>query len=308
MSHLATLHDLITADDVIKLKEFCSSKSNAPELCLQEHNAAGCSLHHACSSGSVEIVEYLINTVHIPIDIPQQHPAGPAHCRGSTALMQACAHNHHKVVLYLLGKRCDVNVQDASGKTALHYACTTNSQNTVQMLMDSGSQVNITDNTGQSALHVSMSRGSEMLAMLLLQHGAAVNLRDHRGRTCLHYAVETGCKNVVDRLLQLSCRLDAADEDGNTALQLVNDGDIYDVLVHHQQCQEQRNVEIKLKNNPKDLVKQRILHSHGHHLVSRTFSPGPPTPEAELLGARSKHLRHLQTGGAGQLKYTDGQK
>ena len=284
MSDVTQLFDLINRSDICKLKQLLSTISDPYQLCTVEHEHEGCSLHWASSHGNnIQILEYLTNVIKLSVDVQQTHG-----CIGRTALMIACEMGHQDVVLFLLAKKCKINTQDIEGRSALHYGCLSNNLSIIQHLLNSGCEIDLVANSGQTILHFSLSQGTEPIALLLLSKHASPHIIDSKGRTPLHYAVESGCKKVVEKLLNLNCDIEIADKNGDTPLQLVNEGSIYDMLLAHQHSAEQHNMEIKIKNNPKDFVKRRILLSHGNRLISGTFSPGPPTPEAELLKARSK--------------------
>ena len=188
-------------------------------------------LFRAAFSGSIDVVEYLLEVCKVPPDPKTHNNETPlsvaAECghygilsrlmstgrcdlnvvdrtNGRTPLLKAVRNRHeHAVEILLNYEHINLNHKDLWGNTALTHATDTGQNRVVEMLLSSGrADINLADLHGCTALHIAAKSGSESLVELLLTTGGAnVNLRDEDGKTPLASAVETGREGVVKQLL-----------------------------------------------------------------------------------------------------------
>jgi ankyrin repeat protein len=147
-------------------------------------------LHHASKQGSKEIIDILF-----------EKGANPSATTNSneTGLHLAAQERHKGVVVFLLEKKCPLDVQTTSpnkwdsGKTALHLALSKYEKYNKDDQKDQRNEI------------------GEEISLILLQHGAYVNLKDKAGQSALHFAVESGMSKAVEKLIQLGAEVNSKD-------------------------------------------------------------------------------------------------
>ena len=90
---------------------------------------------------------------------------------------------------------------DNNGNTLLHMACASGDARLVLALVKRGADVNVQNIFGSTALHCATSHGDANVAAILLQHGAEPNVVDEDGDTPLAIAVSLRHVAVVQQLL-----------------------------------------------------------------------------------------------------------
>lgn len=101
-------------------------------------------LHFACAEGDVYKVKRLIDSGEC--DINQRFLELQD---GSTPLHWAATNKANTVVIALLERGADPNLQTKKGMTALHIACQLNHVDTITKLVQAGADIRIRDKTGQ---------------------------------------------------------------------------------------------------------------------------------------------------------------
>ncbi|CAK4085205.1 unnamed protein product [Aphanomyces euteiches] len=168
---------------------------------------------------------------------------------GNTPLHAAARNGHVEIVMELLSRGADVNLQNKHGQTALHEAVNNRDFDVVKTLVDNGALVDIADSTGGTPLHEAAENGHADITTLLLEHKAQVDVLNNGilryiGRhnqtidvvklllvygtnvdaannelwTSLHLAAMKGHVDVVKELLAQNATLDVIDEMDNTPL------------------------------------------------------------------------------------------
>lgn len=201
------------------------------------------------------------------VDVNTRIPSQIHYDKGKTALHRAAGNKSRRdkqklaVILKLLQRGADVNLQDDRGGTALGYATVTNSLPVARLLLKHGAQINlpgryliqtVSDLLPRSIdgppLLIAISQQQYEMARLLLQSGADANMASSKGFTPLHMATQTGNIGLVRELLLCGAAVNAPDGNGNTPLfravdSVNNNGALVRELVLHGALVNARNDE-----------------------------------------------------------------
>lgn len=129
-----------------------------------------------------------------------------------------------EVVVALLGKDVNLELQDRKGDTALHVACENQHLDCARNLLRGprGPQnLQLQNWKGLTCLHIATMKRNLPLISLLLDSGANINSQEGTsGKTALHLAVEMLDSHLVAHLLQYRPHVDALMYNGCTPLHL----------------------------------------------------------------------------------------
>ncbi|GJE85550.1 ANK-REP-REGION domain-containing protein [Phanerochaete sordida] len=169
-------------------------------------------LHWAATSGSLEIVRYLLDQ-NAQVDLPDN--------AGWTALHIASSAGHEDIVRELLGAGADVKKTNDKGLTALHYAASKSRIDIGKLLIDRGADINARDKANQTALHRAATTGSTGFINLLLHppEGSPktrINPADRVGNTPLHLAMESAYAEAACLLIEAGADRTRENLDGET--------------------------------------------------------------------------------------------
>ncbi len=95
-----------------------------------------------------------------------------------TALVEAAATGHDRIVDVLIQYGCSVDHADADSLTALHYAALQGNIAVAKHLLDNGATIDIKGPQDKTPLHFAAEVPHANLVMLLLQRQANVNAKD----------------------------------------------------------------------------------------------------------------------------------
>ena len=176
-------------------------------------------LHWAVSSGQLNTVEYLVETLSAKLDIEDED--------GWTALHIASSIGSSPIVDFLLQHGAKVDCGNAQGNTPLFYAVGKQHLPVCQLLIDRY-EANILhkNRNAQTVLHRASSVGNmPFLKEYQEQLKGIVDLRDSiDGNTALHLACEQQNANVADFLVSvLQARSDIKNSEGQLAVELCQD-------------------------------------------------------------------------------------
>jgi ankyrin repeat protein len=139
-------------------------------------------LHYACARGSLEMVQYLIKTKKIDIEVKDKV--------GRTPLHLACINKGSiEIVRYLIEKQnANTNTTDNKGRSVFHSACQSRCFELVKYISQKTElDVNDQDEDGSTALHVACEQYSlKVVKFLITDLKADLHLLNKEGRTPLH--------------------------------------------------------------------------------------------------------------------------
>lgn len=149
-----SIFDLARSGTVAEVKDMM--KQN-PDIINQTNESGFSPLILACYRGNVEVAKFLIDNVK---DVNYKSQEG-------TALSGLSVKYNKDLVTYLLNKKADPNIADASGSTPLFWA---------------------------------VKFGNKELIELLLRYKADKTLKDVQGMTPFEYALQTNNKEIINLL------------------------------------------------------------------------------------------------------------
>ncbi|XP_012880704.1 PREDICTED: ankyrin repeat and death domain-containing protein 1B [Dipodomys ordii] len=201
-------------------------------------------LHFAALNNNVNIVEYLIQDLHLKdLNLPDE--------RGRKPFLLAAERGHVEMIEKLIFLNLQTSEKDKEGNTALHLAAMHGHSPAVQVLLTQWQEVNETNELHVSVLQIAIRNGHTSLVNFLLSENIDLHLRmepqesplhlavihnnitvvnillraqhatdilDQRQRTPLHIAADLGNVEAVEALLQAGCHLKLTDKQGKTAL------------------------------------------------------------------------------------------
>ncbi|WKZ69931.1 MAG: ankyrin repeat domain-containing protein [Melioribacteraceae bacterium] len=125
--------------------------------------------------------------------------------RQTTPLITAVENLDIELVMLLLNKGADVNLDIDSGKSPLHIALeysTSYNFEIVKKLIEAGADINAKTEFGQTPLHRAVEIGKLEAVNLLLENGAGVNAIDNDKNTPLFFTMESGSIDIAERLIK----------------------------------------------------------------------------------------------------------
>lgn len=149
-----SIFDLARSGTVAEVKDMM--KQN-PDIINQTNESGFSPLILACYRGNVEVAKFLIDNVK---DVNYKSQEG-------TALSGLSVKYNKDLVTYLLNKKADPNIADATGSTPLFWA---------------------------------VKFGNKELIELLLRYKADKTLKDVQGMTPFEYALQTNNKEIINLL------------------------------------------------------------------------------------------------------------
>lgn len=145
-------------------------------------------------------------------------------------LVQYAAQGDIVTVNLLIDAGLSVNAADpVRHVTALHNAAAQGHARIVQRLLELGADVNARDWWGVTPLIAAAGAGQVAIVSLLVQKGADVNVVPEKAPTALIAAIQQGSLKTVDLLLAAKAQIDLSDGVGQTPLsaaKLANRGEI----------------------------------------------------------------------------------
>ncbi|KAJ5960108.1 ATPase inhibitor IATP mitochondria [Penicillium vulpinum] len=219
---------------------------------LESMNSAGQTpLQVACQSGSVEVVQCLIES---GADLNVRDREG-------RSLLHLASSNEVKTVKLLVEKGAKISAKDEQGETPLHLACWNGRVEAAAFLLDQGADIEARSSKGNTPLlrgilwetsvcrnlgpasvtslllergadprrgndcnitplHCATSKEDPGLGKILLQHGADLEPRTTKGMTPLHKLALRGSLESARYLLQKGADAQPRDKEGNTPLHM----------------------------------------------------------------------------------------
>ncbi|XP_025085728.1 uncharacterized protein LOC112559060 [Pomacea canaliculata] len=136
--------------------------------------------------------------------------------------------DHVRVVLFLISKGANVNLQTTTGDTPLHVAAKHKSWAIMEVLLHRQAKSDVVDCEQRSVLHKMASYAnpkcfSEVndILPLLFHNNTDINKRDREGNTALHLAALAGNMGFVKTLLHHGARADGVNGENKTVLHMM---------------------------------------------------------------------------------------
>ena len=180
---------------------------------VNEKDSRSCTpLHHACSKGSVKVVEYLVKK---GADLNAQDTDG------DIPITWALVRGHKNIAKFLINKGANVKLINKKKMTLLHWVVICSDKEMAEIIIDKGVLINAMDFENRTALHYAGERQKVELAGILLKNGADVKLVGNYGRTPLILtARQNGNTVIMKKLIDHGANINAVDKFGDSALTL----------------------------------------------------------------------------------------
>ncbi|CAK4286852.1 unnamed protein product [Aphanomyces euteiches] len=145
-------------------------------------------LHWAARNGHLEICQWLVLELGIPVDMPTAD--------GTTAFHYAVWNDQLSMCEWLVSvARCNVHHLNSYGCNATQWSCMTGSVSMMEFLCAQGVNFTLLNHNGHSALHKAAIKGHQAACEWLLAHGGLGHQHmqeDDDGFTPVRFAVENG--------------------------------------------------------------------------------------------------------------------
>jgi len=226
-------------------------------------------LHHECYTikSDKEIIKMLIDNGADP-NIKSVN--GKSYC--ITALVLG---NEIECMTTLLSyPRTNINLQANGGKTAFRLACDDGYGELMMMLLDKQADPNIQDNDGCTALMGSIMKSRDVIASILIsQKTVKLDLQDIDGCTALHHACKEDKGSIVHELLTHGADQTIKDKNGKTAYECCTSDEIRWLLTNYEKINktdnsEKSNVVVKVPAPIQNKVFFRV-HSYGTNVIKQ---------------------------------------
>jgi ankyrin repeat protein len=178
-------------------------------LARAEDDSLDTLLHMAMSSGSDNLVRFLINEAGIRVNSTNVFRMTPLHYTMSSDVNASTV---------LLNCGAYVDPQDSAGKTPLMIACIYNNVAVVKLLLDRGASPRMIDSSGDTCLHHSArGRCIRVLRLLLRRTTLDPNFCNFLGETALHLSCASASFTSVKFLLDSGADPSLQAKSGKTA-------------------------------------------------------------------------------------------
>ncbi|PVD33495.1 hypothetical protein C0Q70_04751, partial [Pomacea canaliculata] len=131
--------------------------------------------------------------------------------------------DHVRVVLFLISKGANVNLQTTTGDTPLHVAAKHKNWAIMEVLLHRQAKSDVVDCEQRSVLHIMASYADPEcfsdindILPLLIHNNSDINKKDREGNTALHLAALAGNMGFVKTLLHHGARADVVNDEQKT--------------------------------------------------------------------------------------------
>ncbi|XP_046330259.2 ankyrin repeat domain-containing protein 50-like [Haliotis rufescens] len=151
-------------------------------------------LHHACSGGSVDIVEYVLSVSRKDINRRGQH--------GLTPIMMA-AYKGNSLAFHLLAEiHCNMSLKSDKNLNIFHIACISGNVEIVECLISKGADMSSEGGEhDRTPISMAAMKGHRMVFDLLVREGCCLTDADADSNNILHHASIGGNAEIVEYLL-----------------------------------------------------------------------------------------------------------
>lgn len=134
-------------------------------------NDPGFALHYAAENGDLNLARITIE--NRKVDVNYIDPSG------FTALFRAVMRKQKDLLLLLLDRGADPDIQTREGFTALMAAAESGDMELLKILLDHKANPNLRTLQGATTLHIAASLGHVEIIKMLLKSGADASIRDN---------------------------------------------------------------------------------------------------------------------------------
>ena len=219
------LGDLNLARDLVeKEKAPVNGSPTFPNPLLPVDEQELTPLHGAVSSGSLPLVQFLVNK---GAHVNAQNVGGlfnetAGDSEAMTPLHIACDKQHDAIAMYLVSHGADLYKKNMAGDTALHIICLLGLHSLLGQIVDlprstlPDLNLDVRSSHLLNLLHCAADAGSIETAEILVENNVGVNSFDDEKKTPMHYACAKGTLDVVKLLVNNGAIVDLADTSGRT--------------------------------------------------------------------------------------------
>ncbi|KAM4875402.1 ankyrin repeat and death domain-containing protein 1B isoform 1-T1 [Thomomys bottae] len=151
-------------------------------------------LHFAALNNNVNIVEYLIQDLHLQdLNLPDE--------RGRKPFLLAAEKGHVEMIEKLTFLNLQTSEKDKEGNTALHLAAMHGHSPAVKVLLTQWQEVNETNENGETPFFLAVEGGHEECSKVLLAAGSDANVPNKHHVNVLQIATRNGHASLVNFLL-----------------------------------------------------------------------------------------------------------
>jgi ankyrin repeat protein len=201
------LHHAVLTNDIAGVIRCLATAKNIDAVDENGFNA----LHLASGLGHVEVVELLLASNCIDVDMPAAD--------GYLAIHFASAKGYDRIV-YLLGKAgSKINAKNDDVESPLFLSARFGNNGALNTLLQFSALVNEQSLCGETPLFIAAASGNFLIVNRLLKHkNILIDLTDCHGATPLLVASQNGNDNIVSALLEAGALVNESKNDGATAL------------------------------------------------------------------------------------------
>ncbi|PVD29254.1 hypothetical protein C0Q70_11851 [Pomacea canaliculata] len=216
-------------------------------------------LHHACGSGSTEIVQLLFGAAsRFPEMISNM--VTDTDIKHSTCLHVAIDNGHYEVAQLCIEKEAEVNRPRKQNMYPLHLAAMSGDMRIVRLLVDHSARIDAVNDDRATALHNAAAFNHTEVINFLLEKGADINRRDKDNYTPLLLAATYGHADTVELLLTKGADYSAVDKHEKTAIFLAAEENKLQALrklLEHPQTRQIVNFSDQHGNSPLHIASQQ---------------------------------------------------
>jgi ankyrin repeat protein len=117
-----------------------------------------------------------------------------------TGLHFASNEGHDEIVLYLLGKKANIEAKTGLGRRPLHIASIRGNLKVVNILYDSGADINVLDNEFNTPLHHACEFEFSSIVDFFLEKKAKIDVKNYKGLSAIDICNNLGIRKKFEAL------------------------------------------------------------------------------------------------------------
>lgn len=221
-------------------------------------------IHIAAQSGNLEILKLVLKLFENNI----KEKINKKNASGKTPLILAAENGYKNIIVFLLEKGSDPNIQDNKGNTSFLAATKKGDIEILQILRnDPFTQIGIPNSAGETSLHIAVKNKNIKAVKFLLKGEANPNKQNNNGDTSLHIAV----KNEILEMFPILLKHPAVDK-------------------HKQNNYKETPLHVSIKNGKEKLVLELLKYFPQQIILGRTKAPRRDINKKDSNGHTTLHL------------------